>query len=156
MGSDMWSVPHENITTIFLYTYITMPLYSIARLVSRISILLFYMRIFDKTPGRRLRICVLVFDIITGLGLSILVAIPCRPVGFFWVRWDREHDSEGQCIDFYAEALSMGITQLLIDVAIILLPIMWISRLQLKIREKLMSCFLFSVGLWYVPFPQLR
>ncbi len=129
------------------YTYIIISLYGVARMASRISIMLFYFRIFDKTPGRHLRIGVLVFDVLASVGLILFVIFPCRPVSHFWTRWDRENDASGSCIDFYGQAVGIGVTQIVIDVGIILLPMPWIAQLRLGRRKKIMSCFLFSVGL---------
>lgn len=145
MGSDMWSIKHENITRIFLLMWVAMFLYGVARTVSRVSIMLFYFRIFENTPGRRLRIAVLVLDVLSCSALILLVLFPCRPISHFWDRWDGEH--EGTCLDFYGEAVGIGIKDIIVDVIIITLPLPWISKLNLNRKKKIMSCILFSVGL---------
>lgn len=146
MGSDMWSIKHENITRIFLLMWVAMFLYGVARTVSRVSIMLFYFRIFESTPGRRLRIAVLVLDVISCFALILLVLFPCRPISHFWDRWDGEH--EGTCLDFYGKAVGIGIKDIIVDVIIISLPLPYISKLNLNRKKKIMSCILFSVGLW--------
>ncbi len=132
--------------------YVAMFLYGVARTVSRVSIMLFYFRIFDNTSGRRLRIAVLVLDVLSCSALILLILFPCRPISYFWDKWDGEH--HGTCIDFYGEAVGIGIKDIIVDVIIISLPLPYIAQLKLSRRKKIMSCVLFSVGVWcVVPLP---
>jgi hypothetical protein len=86
-----------------------MGLYGVARVASRVSIMLFYFRIFAKTPGHRLRKWVLILDVGTCVPLALFALFPCRPVSYFWTRWDGEH--LGSCIDLKAETLGLGISR---------------------------------------------
>ena len=146
MGRDFWTIPQSNIDGIFQLWYAALFLYGFTRTMSRISILLFYFRIFERTPGHRFRVALLVFDVISCSALLVLTLFPCIPVSLFWTRWDGLSRA-GKCIDFKKEVLGIGIKDLFVDVVIISLPLPYIAGLSLDRKKKVLSFVLFSVGL---------
>ncbi|KAK4167047.1 hypothetical protein QBC43DRAFT_204938 [Cladorrhinum sp. PSN259] len=145
MGSDFWTIPQSNIDTIFQFWYVALFLYGFTRTLSRISILLFYFRIFERTPGRRFRVGILVFDVVTCVALILLSLFPCNPISAFWTRWDRVRT--GKCVDFKQEVLGISIKDIFMDVVIISMPLPYIASLNLDTKKKVLSMILFSVGL---------
>ncbi|KAK3988882.1 hypothetical protein QBC44DRAFT_370712 [Cladorrhinum sp. PSN332] len=145
MGSDFWTIPQSNIDTIFQFWYVALFLYGFTRTLSRISILLFYFRIFERTPGHKFRVGILVFDVVTCTALILLALFPCNPIGVFWTRWDGIRT--GKCVDFKKEVLGIGIKDIFVDVVIISLPLPYIASLNLDRKKKVLSMILFSFGL---------
>lgn len=71
--------------------------YIIARLLIRISIITFYLRIFQVDRAQRLMLGTLISSIVISLPLIFGAVFMCTPVSYFWLRWDGEHD--GYCIN---------------------------------------------------------
>ncbi|KAK4231831.1 hypothetical protein QBC38DRAFT_464691 [Podospora fimiseda] len=145
MGTDFWTIPQSNIDKIFQFWYVALFLYGITRTLSRISILLFYFRIFERTPGHKLRVGILIFDVVTCGALILLTLFPCTPISVFWTRWDGVRT--GKCVDFKKEVLGIGIKDIFVDVIIITLPLPYIASLNLDRKKKILSMLLFSFGL---------
>ncbi len=65
----------------------------------------------------------------------ITMACACRPMSFYWNQYIGATD--GVCIDVLAFFLAFGIVNMVIDVAILTVPIPLIMRLQLNFRKKI-------------------
>ncbi|KAM0720860.1 hypothetical protein Q7P37_003145 [Cladosporium fusiforme] len=53
LGRDIWTVPFDNITLMFKYFYINQYIYQAIIALTKISIVLLYLRIFPKTVSKR-------------------------------------------------------------------------------------------------------
>ncbi|KAB8216240.1 hypothetical protein BDV33DRAFT_157672 [Aspergillus novoparasiticus] len=107
----------------------------------KISILLLYRRIFTV---RNFRIA----SLITGglvmswcLAVFITVLLQCRPIALNWNK-----TLEGTCIDPKQFFFGNAISNLLIDVVILALPIPMVLQLQLRLSQKLTILGIFLLG----------
>ncbi|KAJ1715002.1 hypothetical protein AFGD_004086 [Aspergillus flavus] len=107
----------------------------------KISILLLYRRIFSV---RNFRIA----SLITGglvvswcLAVFITVLLQCRPIALNWNK-----TLEGTCIDPKQFFFGNAISNLLIDVVILALPIPMVLQLQLRLSQKLTILGIFLLG----------
>ena len=74
--------------------------------------------------------------------ISILFAfLNCRPFSFTWTR-----NGDGSCVDSQGGTLGFGIVNLILDAAVILLPIPYLYTLQLKLSKRLSLIFIFALG----------
>ena len=111
-----------------------------------LAILLFYLRVF---PIRWMRLSVYAltaFEVTWVLVMVIVLIFQCTPVQFFW---DREI-AGGHCINashFYF-ATSVVITVVLVAVLLLPVPIIW--KLQVSYTRRLGVAFVFTVGVLYV------
>ncbi|KAI1173970.1 hypothetical protein F4777DRAFT_413824 [Nemania sp. FL0916] len=145
LGMDNWAVPQENLNYILLLIVIATPLYVVSRFFIRISILLFYLRIF-RTPRARKAILFTIGIIVAQLiGFLFPVIFQCSPVDLAWLRWDREH--YGSCIDIAAVVWSGAALGLAIDFWMVVLPLPLIARLQLPMRKRVLVGAMFAVGI---------
>jgi hypothetical protein len=88
----------------------------------------------------------IVFTIVWGIGSIIAIVFQCWPVQYFWTK-----SVEGTCISGQMSLyMAMGSLSLVEDVALLLLPIVVVWRLQLIPRQKIQLTLLFSVGTLYV------
>jgi hypothetical protein len=90
----------------------------------------------------------LVYSVALSLAFIIVSIFQCRPISYFWLRWDGEHT--GQCIDEAGFIWSSAILTIALDCWILVLPLPFIARLQLSLRKKILAGGLFGVGIWYV------
>lgn len=145
LGKDIWTVPPDNITGILKVYYYDEDLYLTALPMVKISILLFYVRIF---PQRWFRwSCYVTMFACFGYGVAFLLVsvFQCIPISFAWTNWDGEHT--GTCNDINAQGWTSAALNVILDVVVIVLPMPLISKLQLNNRKKFFVFLMFSIGL---------
>jgi hypothetical protein len=118
--------------------------------LTKISILLFYLRIF---PSRKIKLAVYVL-IALNLGYLIsfvLVSIwQCRPISLAWTRWDGEH--AGSCNNINLQGWTSAAFNIVLDVCTLALPLPELYALKMSARKKLQVLSMFSVGFLYASF----
>lgn len=163
MGKDMWFVSFDHITEIlevrFLDSqtymgltdilcdqifYFTELLYLAAIGLTKISILLFYLRIF---PDWKLRRAIHAMIGICGLYSVVFVtatALQCIPVSMAWKKWDGEH--KGKCIDLNADGWASASLNIILDLIVIALPMKQLTVLNMSWQRKLGVIVMFLGG----------
>jgi hypothetical protein len=109
----------------------------------KISILLFYLRIF---PGRAFRIAtytILGFVALSSIIVIFLQIFQCTPIAY---NWDRSIKG-GKCLNVNALTYSHAGMTIFQDFAILLLPIPELLGLKMEIKKKLGVIFIFQIGL---------
>ncbi|KAI4733587.1 hypothetical protein E4T50_15852 [Aureobasidium sp. EXF-12298] len=144
MGKDMWFVSFDHITRILKIFYFAELLYLTAVGVTKISMLLFYLRIFPDWKLRRaiygmIGICltyIIVFVLVT--------AFQCRPVNVAWLKWDGEHP--GKCLDLNADGWASASINIILDLIVIVLPMKQLTMLNMSWQRKLGVIAMFLGG----------
>lgn len=92
--------------------------------------------------------------IVMGLCIAYLCSMAptdifqCTPISYTWTGWRNE--TEGHCLNIYIQAWVSGILNVVLDIAVILLPIPHLLKLNLSRKKKLQVVAMFSVGMLYV------
>ncbi|KAG9666359.1 hypothetical protein KCU95_g18200, partial [Aureobasidium melanogenum] len=144
MGKDMWFVSFDHITKILKIFYFAELLYLTAVGITKISMLLFYLRIFPDWKLRRaiygmIGVCttyIIVFVLVT--------AFQCRPVNLAWLKWDGEH--HGKCLDLNADGWAAASINILLDLIVIVLPLKQLTMLNMSWQRKLGVIAMFLGG----------
>ncbi|KAI1748258.1 hypothetical protein F4782DRAFT_551184 [Xylaria castorea] len=144
-GLDIWAVPHENISRILNSFLIGSCLYFVSRALVRISILLFYLRVFRTPRAKGVITWTLAFVVLFSFILLFPIVFQCSPVDYVWLQWDGAH--EGHCIDFRAFVWTATIIGIVLDFWVVLIASSLVSRLQLPLKKKIMVSSMFTVGL---------
>lgn len=124
--------------------------YQVVVSLTKISIVLLYMRIFPKEVFPRFNI--ICWAIIGGLiayllAFCIVFAAECQPISFFWTQWDGEH--AGHCVNIQLSAYINGGINIFFDLVVFLLPIPRLLKLQVSDTLRKVGVILtFSVGLF--------
>lgn len=109
------------------------------------SLLMFYLRIF---PIRYVRIQVWIVTTINTLYFvlgTIISVNQCTPVRGAWLYWDgTEHFN---CRDRNALGWSSAVIKIVLDIAIIAIPIKPLLRLDLSRKKQIQVMLMFAVGL---------
>ncbi|KAI0877638.1 hypothetical protein GGS24DRAFT_510521 [Hypoxylon argillaceum] len=144
-GVDIWAVPQENISYILIFLLVGSVLYFTSRALIRVSILLFYLRIF-RAPGAKAAITgTLTLVGLFSFTLLFPIVFQCSPVDYLWLQWDGTH--KGHCQNFRVfvwTATSIGIA---LDLWTVLLACILVSGLQLPPKKKILVYSMFTVGL---------
>lgn len=106
---------------------------------------MFYQRMFPSSATTlKFRIglySLAAVSIVLGLGTFIACVFECDLTSFYWDR-----TSYGLCIDMKAFLLSTAIMNLCTDIAILILPISVVWKLQIKKSQKVAISGIFLLG----------
>ncbi|KAI0399201.1 hypothetical protein F4802DRAFT_56462 [Xylaria palmicola] len=144
-GVDIWAVPQDNIGYILILFLVNSCLYCVVRALIRVSILLFYLRIFCTPTARILITWTIAVIVVFAFTNVISIIFECAPVNYLWLHWDGTH--KGHCINFRAFVWSTTVISIALDFWAILLACYFVSRLQLPFKKKIMVSSMFTVGL---------
>ncbi|KAL2027461.1 hypothetical protein VTO58DRAFT_111552 [Aureobasidium pullulans] len=144
MGKDMWYVSFDHITQILEIFYFTELLYFAAIGLTKISILLFYLRIFPDWKLRRMIYGIIGACIAYMVVFIVATALQCIPVSMAWQKWDGEH--QGKCLNLNAEGWASAIINIILDLIVIILPMRQLKDLAMSWRRKLGVMIMFLGG----------
>ena len=116
-------------------------LYKVTINLTKISILVLYLRIF---PAKRLRMrikLVMLFVFVYAIGSIGATAVECLPIAKIF-----DHTLDGVCINTVAFWYTNGFFNTLGDIAVLVLPLGSVNNLQLPRRQKLGLYIIFSMG----------
>ncbi|KAL4955571.1 hypothetical protein BDW69DRAFT_182415 [Aspergillus filifer] len=134
--------PKENIKAFGKMQYAGGPIYTLALLGFKISLLTSYLRIGGFVHSYRMVIHgAIIACVINQVIFTIVISVGCRPVAKQW-----DQSIPGTCIDTVASYYAIAGTSLIFDVIIIALPLPILARLKLKMRQKVLLGVLFGLG----------
>jgi hypothetical protein len=82
-----------------------------------------------------------VFIVLWNVGSIIGALTNCRPFSYAWDTYQ-----EGSCGDWRLYYMILGVFNVIIDVAILVLPVPFLMKLQMPISKKLALIGIFSIG----------
>lgn len=103
-GKDVWTVPFYQIDEFGKWFLFMEVQYFLDIAVLKLSLLLFYLRIFPSTTIKRLLWSTVVFVSSYGVVFGIVALTQCQPLHFFWTMWDGQH--QGHCVNINAIGVS--------------------------------------------------
>ena len=127
---------------IFYYTEL---LYLISVGLIKISILLFYLRIFPRQSLRRAIWATITICVLYIIAFVTATALQCIPVRISWEHWDGEH--HGQCLSLSAVGWSSAAFNIILDLVVMILPIKEVKNLSISRWRKFGVMLMFFGGL---------
>lgn len=143
-GKDVWNVPFYQIDEFGKWFLFMAVQYFLDLAALKLSLLLFYLRIFPSTTLKRLLWATVVFDVLYGLVFALVGLLQCRPMSFFWTRWDGQH--QGHCINVNAVGWANAGISIALDFWMLALPLSQLQGLQLHWKKKIGVALMFFVG----------
>lgn len=119
-------------------------LYLTALPLVKISILLFYLRIFPQQWFRISCFVSMAACMAYAIAFLLVSVFQCWPINYAWLNWDDEHT--GRCNDINAQGWTSAALNVMLDVIVLGLPIPVIVKLQLNARKKILILAMFLVG----------
>lgn len=144
VGKDVWTLTFDQITNFLFFFYISEIQYFVNLAALKLSLLLFYLRIFPDLRVRRLLAGTVAFDILFGAGFVGATLYQCLPMDYFWHMWDGEH--EGHCININAMGWANAAISIVMDFWMLALPLSQLKGLRLHWKKKAGVAFMFIVG----------
>jgi hypothetical protein len=127
------------------YFYWDEILYILSLGLIKISILLFYLRIFPQKPFRKWVYVLIGLNVCYCIAFSLTMAFQCTPVSGAWLAWSGEF--QAQCVNINYIGWSGAAVGIVFDVATIFLPIPQLVGLNMSLKKKLQVSLMFVVGL---------
>lgn len=122
-------------------------------LVTKTSILFFYLRIFPGTILRRITWFLIVASLLAAMTFVCVNAFQCTPIDHYWRQWD---GVPGKCFSPSGPAWSISAVGIIIDFAMLSLPLHQVRHLNLHWRKKLSVGLMFGVGFFVTIVSLLR
>ncbi|KAL7803685.1 GPCR, PTH11-type [Trichoderma aethiopicum] len=144
LGRDIWTLTPDQITRFGLYFWFLEWAYFVEVCMLKLSLLLFYIRIFPSPGVRRLLWGTFIFSVVFGLVFAFIAAFQCTPVKYYWEKWDGEH--QGTCFDINAIAWSNAAISIAVDIWVLAIPLWQLRSLNLDWRRKVGVAVMFCLG----------
>lgn len=125
--------------------YIDEQLYFFILTLTKISILLFFLRVFPDQKFRRWVFIMIGVNIVWGIVANAMTIFQCWPVSHFWNRWDGTF--EGRCNAANVQAYVTSLMSMALDIAIMALPFPQLLKLHMSLKKKLHIMVMFAVGI---------
>lgn len=142
-GRHIWTVDLNNLSEILGIFYAVSILYAMIQGFTKISVCLFYLRLFPVRWFQTATICTIVLITCSCTGFIFAIAFQCEPAVSFW---DRSIPSK--CIDQNAMSYAGAAASISQHIIILLLPIPCISSLQIGRGKKISLFVLFGLGIF--------
>ncbi|KAI1073313.1 hypothetical protein LB507_010899 [Fusarium sp. FIESC RH6] len=121
----------------------------------KLGLLAFYSRFIDVFRwGKIVTDALWWFIIATFVAVFITILAECRPISLMWAL--NHDDSKVACNRAVGNLILMAVCNIVLNVALIILPFPMLRHLRLDLKEKLQLGFLFSVGAVLVAITILR
>ncbi|CAK4032225.1 cfem domain-containing [Lecanosticta acicola] len=144
IGSDVWTIPFDNITAALKLYYVDEILYLIALPTIKIAICCTYLRIFQTKGFRQLVFIAIGLNLAYTFVFLLITVFQCTPVNMAWLHWDKEH--AGRCNNINAQSWASAALNIALDVFVVVLPMPMLWRMNLNLRKKLLVMMMFGVG----------
>lgn len=119
-------------------------LYLASIALTKISILMFYLRIFPNPTFRKLVWVGVAYCVGYILGTVLALVFQCQPLNLAWNHWDGEH--AGKCFNLNLLGWLAAALNMLGDLMVILLPFQELKKLALGRRKKAGIALMFLGG----------
>ncbi|KXL49959.1 hypothetical protein M433DRAFT_457922 [Acidomyces richmondensis BFW] len=144
LGLDAAEFPPENAIPFSKVQYVGGPIYCLAILGFKVSLLASYLRVAGFNQTYRLVLNVAIALVTANQVIyALLLSFACHPIAKQW-----DPAIPGHCIDQVASYFGLGGSSLGFDLITILLPFPVLKQLQLNMRKKIVIAILIGLGLF--------
>ncbi|KAL6240163.1 hypothetical protein BDW75DRAFT_235984 [Aspergillus navahoensis] len=126
--------------------WISIPLYNLSLNLTKVSMVLMYMRLFPSRNYQIILKILLGLVVATGLYMVFGTLFLCVPVHTFWDRVNMAENCVPQAVVWYLTAA----LQIAGDLTLVLLPMPKLAKLHVPIRQKVCLIMVFALGLFVV------
>ncbi|KAH9886860.1 hypothetical protein F4778DRAFT_757944 [Xylariomycetidae sp. FL2044] len=126
------------------YLFCTQPVYTASITLTKLSILELYRSIFPTTKMLVACRATQAIVILWGLATMLVTFLLCRPLAY---NWDTTIPG-GSCGDTLASWESTGISNIITDVIVLVLPIYDLSKIQMAAYKKAVLIAVFALGVF--------
>ncbi|KAF3031781.1 hypothetical protein E8E11_000960 [Didymella keratinophila] len=140
-GKHLWDLESGQLQMALRYFYVCWNLYVITLGLVKISLVVFYLQVFEDRRFRIVCWAVIGFISLSTIIIQFLTIFACTPIQSFWDR-----DTKGQCLDVGAIGFANSALAIIQDLIILFMPMPGLWGLQMKRSRKIAVAFMFAVG----------
>ncbi|KAI3401674.1 hypothetical protein diail_9338 [Diaporthe ilicicola] len=129
-----------------LFTWLTEIMYMVALGLTKVAMLLLYLKVFPGQTFRRICFVMVAICLAYIISTSLATIFNCTPVSYNWTSWTGE--TKGHCFSFNTFAWAQSSLNIVLDLTIILLPIPQLWKLNMGKKKRIQLVLMFSVGLF--------
>ncbi|KHN95791.1 Extracellular membrane protein, CFEM domain protein [Metarhizium album ARSEF 1941] len=145
LGRDTWTLPTHELTSFAEWLYVMEVLYLAELSLIKLSLSLFYVRIFPGATIRRLIWATAAVNALYGATFLVTAIFQCEPIDYFWTQYVEEHAS-GRCININAMGWANAAISVALDLWMISIPLSQIPKLKLHWTKKISVSVMFVLG----------
>ena len=143
LGKHLDSAPLDAASQFFTL-WITNFFYTTSLAAVKISVLLFYGRVFRTGIVLKLALWMTAFLVVAWwMAIDVLNVIQCQPISAFWYR-----DSAGTCVALRTVLLSTAAPNVVTDTLLLILPLPILWKLPIGASRRLVLSVVFMLGYW--------
>ncbi|KAL8973918.1 MAG: hypothetical protein Q9197_001829, partial [Variospora fuerteventurae] len=140
--------PIPNVVRFIQLMYAVELTYCVLITTTKFSILLFYRRVFmNQTTSLRFRIAwyvIMVWTLLWGISTFFAAAFQCSPPSYYWSKYTRK--TQGSCINLTMLLIVTASTNIVTDVALLILPMPVLWHLNIQRSQKFALSGIFLLG----------
>ncbi|KAJ5197938.1 uncharacterized protein N7498_007055 [Penicillium cinerascens] len=148
LGVSRQDLPQEDIRHQMLYLWLSIPFYNLSLVLSKLSALVLYARIFRYRGFLIANYTLMAFLIVAGLWMVISGFAFCSPVSAFWS--GSKLSVQKHCLPTGPVWFTNAGMQIFTDVVILVMPMFILSKLKLPKRQKAGIMVVFGVGIFVI------
>ncbi|XMA09444.1 hypothetical protein WAI453_002235 [Rhynchosporium graminicola] len=145
-GRNIWDIPTNHIVLGLQFFYWGEICYFTVLGACKMSILMFYLRIFPSQAFRNWCFSLLGVVTMAMVVFQLMTLFQCWPISYNWHGWKGE--MQGKCLNIQAFNYASSAVNIILDFAILILPLPWLIRLKVGLKRKLSIIFMFSIGIF--------
>ncbi|OBT73179.1 hypothetical protein VF21_07910 [Pseudogymnoascus sp. 05NY08] len=150
----VWDLPPKDSITSRKVSWASMLLYLTSSSLTKISILVFYLRILVEKKDKLITKITLGAMIIYYVVFLIVLFAQCRPLPYYWEILIP--GAKGTCLDEGVHMVTAGVLNLIFDLIIFATPLRSLFTLKIRTTQKLQVISLFSAGLIVIAAASIR
>ncbi|KAG9231786.1 hypothetical protein BJ875DRAFT_105796 [Amylocarpus encephaloides] len=148
-GQHLYYLTTREVMIALKYFYITEIFFLLSIMLIKVSILLFFIRIFPGGNHRKMIWGLMALLLITHMTSVCTAIFQCVPFRGNWENWMYKSPPV-KCINVYAAILASAGSSLALDILILVFPIPILWKLKLAWNKKIQLLLIFSVGIFVV------
>jgi hypothetical protein len=145
VGKDTWTLQTHELTLFTEWLYIMEILYLAELSLIKLSLSLFFVRIFPGQILQKLLWATVIFNVVYGAAFVITAIFQCTPVSFFWTQYVEQH-AAGKCININAFGWANAAISVALDIWMLGVPLSQIPKLKLHWTKKIGVALMFVLG----------
>ncbi|CAO1602397.1 hypothetical protein XANCAGTX0491_006008 [Xanthoria calcicola] len=147
-GRHTMTNPTAHVVAFIQLMYAVELTYTVLVTTTKISILLFYRRVFmNQATSTRFRVAwyaIAVWALLWGISTFFAAAFQCSPASFYWSKYT--HKTQGTCMDLRILLLVTASLNIVTDVALLILPMPVVWNLNIERSQKFAVSGIFLLG----------
>lgn len=145
-----WDAPPKVTIRAGLYGWISMMLFLASMCLTKTSVLLFFLRLVNKSHHPALywtAVAGIIINVLSFFAFAFVLIFACKPISAAWLAMDWRWPDEYDCAPREMSDLMNGVTSILTDIYAVVLPVFIVSKLRLSRAQKTLLYVVFCCGL---------